>query len=230
MTEYSPARSLHIGIYTDLQKEPALFEQLLGGKSELPLSFGYTWLGTASDIRQQLFSMPGRRLKNMLSKYHAILIEHHRDLDNVTVLINHIKDVGPQLPILLIGHEPSPALLTEWIEAGLDGYFLEKQPVLEIDQALLKLKEDQVPAFSGELAGVLVQGIRLKANKIVNTGKKMSRIQQEICQLIVKGKSYAQIAELLGTNMDKVRYHIKQIYQKHNVNKGTQLIRLLKGL
>jgi len=217
------------GVYTDLAEQQPVFQNLIGKDEVQNLLIKYKWLGTPSDLRQQILPGQARSFKVLLKKVQIILIQRHRDLENVTVILERIKELAPDMPVIQIGSLPNAATFIEWLEAGLDGYLLESCPIWDLDKAVFHLIKDQTPAFSSELLIPLIDGVRLRGRKVVDKEKKMSVIQRDICSLLLKGNSYLEIAETLGIKLDKVRYHIKRIYIKHGVTKSTQLFSLLRG-
>lgn len=50
--------------------------------------------------------------------------------------------------------------------------------------------------------------------------------EQKICEQLSKGKSYQQVAAIMSISINTVRYHVKNIYQKFNVNGRAELVAL----
>lgn len=63
-------------------------------------------------------------------------------------------------------------------------------------------------------------------NRINNLSEK----ELEVVKLLVKGDRYANIADALGMSINTVRFHIKNIYKKHNIHNKTVLSRYFHDL
>ena len=63
-------------------------------------------------------------------------------------------------------------------------------------------------------------------NRINNLSEK----ELEVVKLLVKGDRYANIADALGMSINTVRFHIKNIYRKHNIHNKTVLSRYFHDL
>lgn len=63
-------------------------------------------------------------------------------------------------------------------------------------------------------------------NRINNLSEK----ELEVVKLLVRGDRYAKIADALGMSINTVRFHIKNIYRKHNIHNKTVLSRYFHDL
>lgn len=53
--------------------------------------------------------------------------------------------------------------------------------------------------------------------------------EQQLCELLVKGQSYQQIADAMFVSINTVRYHVKNLYLKLEVNSRAELVSQLIG-
>lgn len=53
---------------------------------------------------------------------------------------------------------------------------------------------------------------------------KLTKQEQKLCQALLTGKSYQEISEGLFISINTVRYHVKNLYLKFNVNARAELI------
>ena len=58
----------------------------------------------------------------------------------------------------------------------------------------------------------------------------LSEKELEVVKLLVRGERYATIAELLNMSINTVRFHVKNIYRKHNIHNKTVLSRYFHDL
>ena len=58
----------------------------------------------------------------------------------------------------------------------------------------------------------------------------LSEKELEVVKLLVRGERYATIAEMLNMSINTVRFHVKNIYRKHNIHNKTVLSRYFHDL
>lgn len=66
-----------------------------------------------------------------------------------------------------------------------------------------------------------------RSKKGLNLGKlsvKLTTQEKRMCELLVTGKSYQQMADELFVSINTVRYHIKNLYVKFSVNSRAELV------
>lgn len=63
-----------------------------------------------------------------------------------------------------------------------------------------------------------------------NRFSNLSEKELEVVKLLVRGERYATIAELLNMSINTVRFHVKNIYRKHNIHNKTVLSRYFHDL
>ncbi|MEL7222636.1 MAG: LuxR C-terminal-related transcriptional regulator, partial [Bacteroidota bacterium] len=66
-----------------------------------------------------------------------------------------------------------------------------------------------------------------RIKKGLNLGKlsvKLTNQEKRMCELLVTGKSYQQMADELFVSINTVRYHIKNLYIKFSVNSRAELV------
>lgn len=58
----------------------------------------------------------------------------------------------------------------------------------------------------------------------------LSEKELAVVRLLVKGETYMRIAEMLSMSINTVRFHVKNIYRKHNIHNKTLLSRYFHDL
>lgn len=71
------------------------------------------------------------------------------------------------------------------------------------------------------IASSLKHHFQHQKNRISNLSDK----ELDVVKLLVKGDSYARIADTMGMSINTVRFHVKNIYKKHNIHNKTLLSR-----
>ncbi len=148
-----------------------------------------------------------------------------------------IKQLQPNLPILVLTSRSEKNLLSRLIEAGAQGYCLKGIPAESLILALRSVAAgaswwDQTAtteiraAFQGH--GVISGGggaLELLENPL-------TKREQEILALVAAGRTNQEIAETLYIACGTVRVHVHAILQKLEVRDRTQaaIVAIQKGL
>ncbi len=224
----SAEMSLLVGVFSDQPEQLPLLvdngEHTHGGDGIVV----FQWLGNSASLKQTLTDTSDQKCKRMLAKWDVFLMHvPHSQIDFHGLILQFVQKAPGK--VVLYGPKPSPEQLIHWLSIGVCGYLLATKASKKTEQALENYIDKQIAPLSSELVTVLVQGLQASYQS-AHPAKKLSPIQESICQLLARGDSYIQIGDQLNIKLDNVRYHIKQIYQKYQVNKGTQLVKLLSGM
>ncbi|MCB9207043.1 MAG: response regulator transcription factor [Ignavibacteriales bacterium] len=142
-----------------------------------------------------------------------------------------VKKILPSTNVIVFTiHEESDKVF-EALISGASGYLIKTTPHEEI---LLSIKDayDGGSPMNSNIAKKMVELLRA-----INEDKKekeelLSERENEVLTALAQGKGYKQIAETLFISSHTVRYHIRNIYEKFNVNTQTAAIAIAikKGL
>lgn len=115
----------------------------------------------------------------------------------------------------------------ESLKAGASGYLLKDASDAKILSSLEDLLEGGAP-MSGSIAKKVIEFFQKKPepNKAVET---LSDREQEILQLLSKGRLYKEIADVLGIKEGTVKVHIHNIYTKLHVSNSREAIDIVYG-
>jgi DNA-binding NarL/FixJ family response regulator len=144
------------------------------------------------------------------------------DIDGVT-LTTELKQLFPQLRIVVLTVFDEPANVLAAICAGADGYLLKSSTSDElVDQ--LQLVVNKGAPLSATLAGTVLRLVRQshteRSSAMLPRDLGLTQRQIEVLRSLVDGRSYREIGESLNISIDTVRSHIRQIYsalQVHSV-------------
>jgi DNA-binding NarL/FixJ family response regulator len=110
------------------------------------------------------------------------------------------------------------------LEAGADGYLLKDATSIEIVNSLDELVAGGAP-MSAPIARHLLKRFRAKASATTDETENhpepqaaLSERETEVLNLVAKGFSFPEIADLLGVSKHTVRTHVRRTYQKLEVN------------
>ncbi|TJZ59869.1 response regulator transcription factor [Sphingobacterium olei] len=108
--------------------------------------------------------------------------------------------------------------------AGASGYLLKSTPLFEVEERLLEVMKGG-SVMSPQVARLVFEHFNPHLNKRSN-----ARIEQltpreiEIVALLQQGASYKKVAEQIFVSVDTVKFHIRNIYAKLQVNSRAELI------
>lgn len=120
------------------------------------------------------------------------------------------------------------------IEAGADGYVLKGDEQPDIVQAILTLRAGGSP-MSPLIARRLLRHVKLGATAPAaatapadavpaRAAAVLTQREQDVLNLIARGYTYQECAQLLGVGMCTVQTHIKSMYRKLAVNSRTEAV------
>ncbi|MEM1138051.1 MAG: response regulator transcription factor [Bacteroidota bacterium] len=112
--------------------------------------------------------------------------------------------------------------------AGATGYLLKNTPLNEVKQGIINLHNGGAP-MSPQIARKVIKHFK-KNSPSKKLKEQLSDRENDIVDGLVDGLSYKLIADKLFISVDTVRFHIKNIYKKLQVNsKGEVIAKALKG-
>lgn len=207
-------------------------ENLLIDSLEIILSLkGHEIVGKANDGNEAL-----EVLKNVSKQCEIALIDLNMKGMGGLELIKHVKELYPQIRILVLTTFYDDEYITEAITRGADGYLLKdsgKEAILgAIDQIMggVNVLDQKVMLRLSQLMTA-----NMAVEKDANTGDKntisedLTEREKEICGLMVEGLSNKQIAERLFISEGTVKNYISNIYDKTGIHDRVKLIVELKG-
>lgn len=134
--------------------------------------------------------------------------------------VNMIKEVAPDISIIMLTVFEDDDKIFRAIQAGADGYLLKNAVGAQLVSAIKDTSNGGSPISPG-VASKVLNAFRQKFEQ-PNFG--LSAREQQILELLVKGLSYKLIADQSHVSIDTVRSHIKNIYIKLQVNSATEAV------
>lgn len=132
-----------------------------------------------------------------------------------------IKELYPQIQILMLTMHDRAEIIVPCVEYGIEGYMLKSEPSFDIYSALKELKT-KGNYFSPQIASHLVQNIRaMQAQKVELTDREM-----EVLESLFKGMPTKEIAEKLFISPNTVETHRKNLLSKFEAKNSLHLIYL----
>ncbi len=136
--------------------------------------------------------------------------------------VRELKKILPDTKIVMLTGDDRDELVFESLKAGADGYLCKAASPGEIMKAVEEVHEGGAQ-MSGQIAAKVVEFFHRKGKSMNNTGRLTER-EKEILALLSEGLMYKEIADKLGISYQTVNGHIKNIYEKLQVNSRSEAI------
>ncbi len=137
-----------------------------------------------------------------------------------------IKSQWPETDIIMLTVFKDNDKIFKSICAGATGYLLKDTPLPEIKKAIIEIHNG---------GSYMTPSIARRVMEYFSPVKKeydepLTQKEKQIIMALTEGLSYKLIGEKLLITIDTVRFHIKNIYRKLQVNSKTEVIsKALKG-
>jgi len=130
--------------------------------------------------------------------------------------ISRLKMIHPRMQMIVLTVYDNPNNIFEAIAAGAVGYLLKSTPPEKIIEAISDVQKGGSP-ISSQIARKVIEAFAVK-QKTNDYFQELSRREQEILEQLSKGYRYKEIADKLYVSVETVRTHIRNIYEKLQVN------------
>ena len=123
----------------------------------------------------------------------------------------------PAIKTLVISVHEESSYIFDALSAGAIGYLTKNSTPEELQNAL-----DQVMAGGSPMSSTIAR----KVVSYFQTPKQeaLSERENEVLQVLAKGKSYAAIANELNLSINTIKTHTRNIYEKLHVNSREEII------
>ncbi|WP_229213782.1 response regulator [Dyadobacter psychrotolerans] len=161
--------------------------------------------------------------KDMLRyKPDVIIMDIEMPHSNGVEATKALRLVDKDVPVLIFTVFEDDENVFNAICAGASGYILKKN--LDSLQSSIRDVMDGGAPMSGSIARKVLGFIPKYETKKDPALELLSKRENEILELLVKGYSYKMLASELGISIETVRVHIKSIYRKLHVNSATEAL------
>ena len=151
------------------------------------------------------------------------LVDIHLPGMSGTQCVTKLKSALPNTQFVMCTSLEETETIFGALQAGATGYITKSTPPDKIIEAISDAHKGGSP-MSSQIARKVITFFQLstaKANKELN---KLSAREQEILDYLAKGYRYKEIAGMLFINIETVRKHIHNIYDKLQVNSRTDAL------
>lgn len=139
-----------------------------------------------------------------------------------------LKEILPGLAVLILTVYEDETKIFQALKAGASGYILKRTNPREIVRAIEEVLEGGAPMTSS-IGRKVVESFR-EASAPKEGKDALSRRETEILEVLSQGLSNKEIAGHLNINVETVRWHLKQIYEKLHVHSRTKVALKFLGM
>lgn len=132
-----------------------------------------------------------------------------------------IKKRAPRCQVMMLTVYEDPEKIFQALCAGATGYLHKQTPLLKIKEAVVTLMEGGSPMSPGIARKVVAYFNPRTTDNLV---EKLTPREAQALQAIEEGLTNKEVAIRLNISLETVKTHIKNIYQKLEVNNRHALI------
>jgi DNA-binding NarL/FixJ family response regulator len=138
--------------------------------------------------------------------------------------VRQIRAKNITIPVIMLtGFEDADKVFAS-ICAGANGYILKSANMDELVGHIREVYKGGAPMTPVIARKVLDRFVKLQAAPHPEEDFNLSKREDQVLQLLVKGKSYKMIAEELNVSYETVHSHVRKIYQKLQVNSVSEAV------
>ncbi|MFN8115853.1 MAG: response regulator transcription factor [Bacteroidia bacterium] len=200
--------SLKIGIVEDDKRIREGMAILING------SEGFSCTDTFESAEEAIKNIPKLNLD-------VVLMDIHLPLKTGIDCIEELVPICPHTQFIMFTSFEDTELVFKTLKAGATGYLTKTTQPSKILDALMEVYKGGSP-MSSHIARKIVSSFH--SNETNFELKKLSEREKEILNLLSKGYRYKEIADQLFLSTETIRTHIRNIYEKLQVNSRTEAI------
>jgi DNA-binding NarL/FixJ family response regulator len=168
-------------------------------------------------------------------KIDVALIDIHLPGITGIALIALLKPLMPRTEFMICTVYEDDDHIFRAIQAGATSYMLKRTPAEQLVAAIREVSQGGSP-MSGKIARKVVEAFMLASKPIEQKQsqhqehwQKLTVREKELLEWLAKGYRYQEIADKLFISIDTVRAHIRNIYEKLQVNSKIEAINKVFG-
>lgn len=169
----------------------------------------------------------GRTAVELTRKLHPAVVLMDISLPDMNGIdaMRQIKEIAPEVHILVLSMYSTQRFVTEALGAGAGGYLLKDAAASELIEAVRAVADDKV-YLSPAIAGVIVQDYQQRSSTPrPGADGKISPREHQVLRLVAEGKNTKEIAFLLDLSVKTVESHRAQLMKKLNLRSVADMVK-----
>lgn len=199
---------IKVGIVEDEKQIRDSLEILIHGAE------GFTCTHTFSTAEAAIDAIPKLELD-------VVLMDIHLPGKSGIACISELKDKCPNMQFIMCTSLEDTDSVFSALRAGATGYLTKTTPPIKILEALSDVVKGGSPMSSSIARKVVTSFLPFEKKE---EAEKLSKREREILDYLAKGLRYKEISEKLFLSQETVRTHIRNIYEKLQVNSRTEAL------
>jgi DNA-binding NarL/FixJ family response regulator len=200
---------IHVGIIEDEKEIRESLVILING------SEGFSCVNSFETAEEAIEKIPSLHLD-------VILVDIHLHGKNGIECITELKPKCSSTQYLMCTSFEDTDSVFKALKQGASGYITKTTQPSKILDAIVDVYHGGSP-MSSHIARKVVDSFQVE-NKVASELQKLSEREKEILNLLSQGLRYKEIADKLFLSTETVRTHIRNIYEKLQVNSRTEAI------
>jgi DNA-binding NarL/FixJ family response regulator len=137
--------------------------------------------------------------------------------------IKRVKEILPDLTILVLTIYEENDLIFEALCAGASGYLVKKTPPSRLIEAISEAYRGGAPMTS-HIARKVIDYFQQKKTTSADSQNILTSREKEILSGLVDGNSFKAIADSHFISIETVRFHFRNIYKKLHVHSKSEAV------
>ena len=138
--------------------------------------------------------------------------------------IRKLKMIHPKMQMMVLTVYDNSDTIFDALKAGATSYLLKSTPGEKIVEAVEEVYNGGSP-ISSQIARKVIEAFSAREKSNNKYLQELSRREQEILENLRKGFRYKEIADNLFLSVDTVRTHVRNIYEKLQVNSRVEALK-----
>jgi DNA-binding NarL/FixJ family response regulator len=199
-----------VAIVEDQKEIREMLSVLIGGSSGFALSGAYESAEAAIE------SIPTQQPD-------VVLVDIHLPSQNGISCVNTLRSLCSNTQFIMCTSLEDSDSIFNALKAGAHGYLTKSTPPAKLLEAIIEVKNGGSP-MSAQIARKVVSAFQNNNQSASAEFESLSKREQEILLLLSKGFRYKEIAERIFVSVETVRTHVRNIYEKLQVNSRTEAL------
>jgi DNA-binding NarL/FixJ family response regulator len=156
------------------------------------------------------------------TKADVVLMDIHLPGISGIECVAELKEKMPATQFMMVTVYDDDDNIFNALQAGASGYILKRTSPAQILEAIREVHNGGSP-MSSEIARRVVESMRKKKN-LSSESDILTEREREILDYVSKGYIYKEIAEALFISIGTVKVHLRNIYEKLQVQNKTEAL------